>query len=70
MASDCLWTQTQYCPRGPALYHDKKRERPRIGGRIAPAGFHLEQLLLLLRQRLLVWLLLLSITLIIFHLGG
>ncbi|KAB1516200.1 cobalamin biosynthesis family protein [Photobacterium damselae] len=55
---------------GPALYHDKKRERPRIGGRIAPAGFHLEQLLLLLRQRLLVWLLLLSITLIIFHLGG
>ena len=41
---------------GPAIYNNIKRERPRIGGRIAPAALHIAQIQQLMTQRLYVWL--------------
>ncbi|MDX1303352.1 cobalamin biosynthesis family protein [Photobacterium sp.] len=40
---------------GPVIYDDRKRERPRIGGKIAPAAFHLAQIQQIITSRLLVW---------------
>ncbi|GAB6261460.1 cobalamin biosynthesis family protein [Photobacterium sp. R1] len=40
---------------GPAIYDTTKLERPRLGGRIAPAALHLSQIDRLLQQRLWCW---------------
>jgi len=45
---------------GPAIYDDKKTVRPKLGGRIAPAAFHLAQLQHLLAWRICGWILLQS----------
>lgn len=48
---------------GPAIYNNVKIERAKIGGRIAPAAFHLAQLQHLLVWRIFVWLTLQSLIL-------
>ena len=40
---------------GPAIYDQIKMERPKLGGRIAPAALHLSQIDRLTNQRLWVW---------------
>ncbi|WEM41919.1 cobalamin biosynthesis family protein [Photobacterium sp. DA100] len=40
---------------GPAIYDKTKMERPKLGGRIAPAAFHLSQIDRLANQRLWGW---------------
>ncbi|KLV04379.1 adenosylcobinamide-phosphate synthase [Photobacterium aquae] len=52
---------------GPAIYHQTKRERPRIGGKIAPAALHLAQIDRIANTRLLIWVLLQSLLLILFQ---
>ncbi|USD65712.1 cobalamin biosynthesis family protein [Vibrio sp. SCSIO 43136] len=46
---------------GPAIYNTIKSVRPKIGGRIAPAAFHLAQIQHLMAWRACVWLLLQSL---------
>lgn len=46
---------------GPAIYDSSKLERPRLGGRIAPAALHLSQIDRLLQQRLWAWVALQSV---------
>ena len=52
---------------GPAIYDNRKMERPRLGGKIAPAAMHLVQIERIVTHRLLVWLLLQSALIIIFQ---
>ncbi|PSW19022.1 adenosylcobinamide-phosphate synthase [Photobacterium sanctipauli] len=52
---------------GPAIYDQVKMERPRIGGKIAPAALHLAQIDQLARTRLIVWVLIQTSLLIIFQ---
>lgn len=40
---------------GPAIYDQIKMERPKLGGRIAPAALHLSQIDRLANQRLWIW---------------
>ncbi|MDO6704825.1 cobalamin biosynthesis family protein [Photobacterium sp. 1_MG-2023] len=46
---------------GPAVYDSNKMERPRLGGRIAPAALHLSQIDRLLQQRLWSWVMMQSL---------
>ncbi|MBD1558929.1 cobalamin biosynthesis family protein [Vibrio sp. S9_S30] len=45
---------------GPAIYGDKKTMRPKLGGRVAPAAYHLSQIQHLLAWRICGWVLLQS----------
>ncbi|KHT61737.1 adenosylcobinamide-phosphate synthase [Photobacterium gaetbulicola] len=49
---------------GPAIYDQTKMERPKLGGRIAPAAFHLSQIDRLANQRLWTWVIAQSLLLI------
>ncbi len=51
---------------GPAIYAEQRRDRPSIGGPIAPAALHIAQLQHLLYWRLWLWLALCSLWLLIF----
>ncbi|MGF1699730.1 cobalamin biosynthesis family protein [Photobacterium makurazakiensis] len=52
---------------GPAIYDQTKMERPRIGGKIAPAALHLAQIDQLTKTRLIIWLIIQSTLLILFQ---
>ncbi|WP_318454465.1 cobalamin biosynthesis family protein [Photobacterium leiognathi] len=52
---------------GPAMYNQIKMERPRIGGKIAPASLHLAQIQQLMTSRLWCWIIIESGLLILFH---
>nr|WP_246616466.1 cobalamin biosynthesis family protein [Thaumasiovibrio subtropicus] len=51
---------------GPAIYAEQRRERPTVGGPIAPAALHIAQLQQLLYWRLWCWLGLCSAWLLVF----
>ncbi|SMY37282.1 adenosylcobinamide-phosphate synthase [Photobacterium malacitanum] len=53
---------------GPAIYNNIKMQRPRLGGRIAPAALHLSQIQQLITQRLYAWIIVESLLLYFF--GG
>ncbi|PSU46112.1 adenosylcobinamide-phosphate synthase [Photobacterium frigidiphilum] len=52
---------------GPAIYDNKKMVRPQIGGKIAPAAFHLAQIKQMMTHRLLAWVIIESALLFIFQ---
>lgn len=52
---------------GPAIYDNKKMERPRMGGKIAPAAIHLAQINQIANNRLCVWIILQSALFFIFQ---
>jgi len=52
---------------GPAIYDSRKMERPRLGGKIAPAALHLAQIDRIATNRLLVWIIVQSALIFIFQ---
>ena len=52
---------------GPAIYDNRKIERPRLGGKIAPAAIHLAQIDQIATNRLLVWIVIQSAVMFIFQ---
>ncbi|NAW69366.1 cobalamin biosynthesis family protein [Vibrio sp. V27_P1S3P104] len=54
---------------GPAIYGQQKAIRAKIGGRIAPASLHLQQVYRLLSHRVWIWIALQSLLLLIIHQG-
>lgn len=52
---------------GPAIYGNRKMERPRLGGKIAPAAFHLAQIDKIANNRLLAWVVVQSALIFIFQ---
>ncbi|MGF1685536.1 cobalamin biosynthesis family protein [Photobacterium japonica] len=52
---------------GPAIYDNIKMDRPRIGGKIAPAALHLAQIDRLVQHRLWVWVGVQSLLLVLFQ---
>ncbi len=54
---------------GPAIYDAKKTVRPKIGGRIAPAAIHINQIQRLLAHRLFAWIALQSLIMLLIYQG-
>ncbi|CAH0527064.1 cobalamin biosynthesis family protein [Vibrio hippocampi] len=54
---------------GPAMYGEEKLQRARIGGKVAPATYHLAQVHKHLSTRLYIWLTLQSLILVVIHQG-
>ncbi|WP_299018989.1 cobalamin biosynthesis family protein [uncultured Photobacterium sp.] len=52
---------------GPAIYDQQKMERPRLGGKIAPAALHLAQIEKVVTHRLLGWLVIQTALILIFQ---
>ncbi|MGF1725994.1 cobalamin biosynthesis family protein [Photobacterium nomapromontoriensis] len=52
---------------GPAIYNNIKMDRPRLGGKIAPAALHLAQIDRLATSRLIIWVVLQSVLLLFFQ---
>ncbi|KXI21772.1 cobalamin biosynthesis family protein [Photobacterium sanguinicancri] len=52
---------------GPAIYEDRKLERPRLGGKIAPAALHLAQIEQVAKSRVIIWLVVQSCLIILFQ---
>ncbi|WP_036801523.1 cobalamin biosynthesis family protein [Photobacterium marinum] len=52
---------------GPAIYEKHKMERPRLGGKIAPAALHLAQIEKIATTRLVGWLAIQSVLIVIFQ---
>ncbi|MCW8330115.1 cobalamin biosynthesis family protein [Photobacterium sp. SDRW27] len=52
---------------GPAIYDNRKMERPRLGGKIAPAALHLAQIEKIATNRLLIWIIIQSALIFIFQ---
>jgi len=52
---------------GPAIYGNRKMERPRLGGKIAPAAFHLAQINKIANNRLVAWVVIQSVLIFIFQ---
>lgn len=54
---------------GPAIYLQQKLMRPKLGGRIAPAAYHLAQLNRLLNIRIAIWIAIQSLIILLFQQG-